>query len=725
MARRLSLRLNRPVGLFCSIVLGFMVCLGAVSLSPAQEPATDAPPTSQPRLPTHAELVAAASARPLITPEYRKPDGSELSGTEAEELRKVERLVASAIALRRDGQYAKARDEMKQALPIAQKLLGPTQHMFVTVVSASASIDMRLGAPPDEKARLIESDKQEKLAIEAIKGGLYAEARSAARSAIEIREKLFGKEHPELIEPLRILGNALTELRALEEATTVLARALELSERAYGKAHPQTALVLDRIGWLQIYQSKNEDAAASLRRALFILSSTVGENAETAETMDNLGTALGASRSDFIEAVNHKLRALVIREKVLGPRSKDTAISLSNLAWLYARSGLRDEVIPLRKRALEIFEETLGPKHRDTLVEKSNLAQSYRGLGQLEEALQAYQSMVEMDEGIDAALEQGAINRLMMVGMLQLETGKQLDGEKTLRLAFEKAVRFHEVGEHGAAINELDQIALAYQSRRMLEDAVLVREKIQQFDDARADRTNELAIRRSVQLGRIYPEVGRAKDGVRVLERTVKLARAYYGDGEREMTGPLLALAYAQLEAGDLSDASRTCTEVMRIVEEKFSRSALNAAYALHTLGKVQMAQKNFAVAQFSLEEAREIIEKSQMDDPVKYVALMRDLSVCHLEGDEPQKAVQIMRDAMETCRKMKSPYPMQLKTMQTNTLKYLIDAMVKDSSADRAERDKLLDELKQRLQELRDARALTADMKTWMQELGLPVTRG
>lgn len=717
---RRTLLLPAEIACFWLMVLS-MITTQAV----AQDSDTSAPTTSQQRLPTHAELVATASDRPLVIPEYRRPDGKPVSEAELSELRDAERRVNTAIELRRSGEYQRARAELKPAIQTYQKLLSPTQHLFVTAVSTAASLDKRASAGPDELAQFKESDRQEKLALDAVRNGRFVEARAAARACLEIREKLLGKEHPELVEPLRILGNALTELRALDEAGVTLLRALDMSERIYGKAHPQTALVLDRIGWLQIYQSKNEDAATALRRALFILNAAVGENADTAETMDNLGTALGTSRNDFIEAVNHKLRALVIREKLLGADSKEAGISLSNLAWLYARSGLRDEVIPLRRRALDIFEKQLGPTHRDTMVEKSNLAQSYRSVGQLDEALKLYRSMSEADDQADTATDPGAVNRLMMVGMLELETGRQLEGEKTLERAFNKAVRLYEAGEQSAAMNELDQLALAYQSRRMLEDAVRVREKLQEYDDARSGRRNEIAIRRSTHLGRLYVEVGRAKDGVRLLTKTVEQARGLYGETERELTGPLLALAHAQLEADELSDASRTCTEVLRITEDKFPRRSLNAAYALHAMGKVQIAQKNYDIAQFSLEEAREIVERNRIDDPVKYIALMRDLSVCYLENNEPQKAVQVMREALAMCDKIVSSYPMQLKTMKTNTLKYLVDALARDSSADRAERESLTAELKKNVTELRDTRALTAEMKDWLKEWGMPTSRG
>ena len=58
-------------------------------------------------------------------------------------------------------------------------------------------------------------------------------------------------------------------------------------------------------------------------------------------------------------------RALAIREKALGPDHPDVAVSLNNLAGLYAYQGRYADAEPLFKRALAIREKALGPDHPD------------------------------------------------------------------------------------------------------------------------------------------------------------------------------------------------------------------------------------------------------------------------------------------------------------------------------------------------------------------------
>lgn len=694
-----------------------------ISSADAQDKAqpTTSAPTTRPKPPTHADLYAAASKKPLNKVVLKTPEGVPLSDSQLSEIREAEQLLEAARDSRSAGDFEKAKQQAAQAIELFTKNVGVVHYLTIPAGVLSTLMDRYSEVTGPDRDELVEAAKQEKIADKELKDSKFLPARSAAVKAIEIRERILGANSADLIEPLRVLGNAQTELRALDDADRALTRALELSERAYGKGHPRTASVLDRIGWLRIYQGKFDEAEDALRRAVFIYNTSVGETAETAEAMDNLGTALGyATAADLIEAGNHKLRALYIREQTLGPKAKDTAVSMSNLSWLYSRAGLVDEVIPLRQRALKIFETTLGPEHRDTQVEKSNLAQAYRSQGKLEEAFELYKSMVEQDEKLKLPADQAVINHLTMLGTVSLETGKQREGEESLRKAREKAMELYANDEYGAAVNEMEQIALVYQARRMVEDALDVRAQVLEWDTAKQAKVSERMILRSTQLGRLYCEAGRAKEAVPVLKKAVADAKALHGEGERETTGSLIALAGALMDAGELEEASRVCGDVLRIVESKASKTAVDGIFALHTMGKIQIRQKSYDLAKFSLEEALGILDQRSRPDPVRYVGIQRELAECLANSGDVKEAVKVMNEAIATCRQVKSPYPMQLKTMQANTLNQLIVVLEKDPASDPAEKDRLKAELKTILEELRDGRALTADMKVWMKNYGV-----
>jgi tetratricopeptide (TPR) repeat protein len=93
----------------------------------------------------------------------------------------------------------------------------------------------------------------------------------------------------------------------------------------------------------------------------------------------------------YSEAIPLAEQVLAIREQALGPDHPDTAISLNNLALLYASQGRYGSAEPLYQRALAIREQALGPDHADTATSLNNLAALYRSQGRYAEAEHLYQ----------------------------------------------------------------------------------------------------------------------------------------------------------------------------------------------------------------------------------------------------------------------------------------------------------------------------------------------
>lgn len=710
-------RVRYPV--LISAVLSF-ICPGYAQ---DDQPPTSAPATTQRHIPTHAELVAAAGKRPLLTRELRKADGKPMSDSEASDVRQAEEGLNRIPELRAAGKYAEARDQAEKSGKVLAKILGPMHYLNLTASVQYQTLERYLSANPENLKQLQEADAAEAAAAKAVRDGDFFTARTQATKAISLRERILGDMAPDLIEPLRLLGYAQTELQSLDDAEAQLNRALEICEQSYGKAHPRTAAVLDRQGWMYIYRGKPDDADPCLRRALHILTSTLGESAEAAETMDNLGTALGyKSRGDFLEAVNSKLRALVIREKVLGEKSKDTAISLSNLAWLYSRGGLDKEVIPMRVRALDILRETLGPDHRDTLVEMSNLAQAYRQSGNPVEAAKLYRELVAHDEKENNPKDAIAVSHLTMLGSVLLESGEQAEGEKVMQQAKDRLGKLHDQGEHGAAMYQANQLSLAYQSRRMLDDACDVRKMAYDWDSRRPGRVNQNSLRAKVQFGLLLGEVGKLQESKAILEKAVEEAAIVYGKDDRDTTVSMIALSSTLEKLNELDEAARLCSQIMRITESKFPEGSLPQAYALIALAKVQQRQKSFDLAKFSLEEAQSILETSRARDPIRTISLAQDLADCLGGMGQKEEQIAKLQEALKLCDEMDAAYPLQRQGMRVSILNSLRKAL---TGGDSAELEKVTTELRKILVELRDARALNADDRQCLKELGIPESRG
>src|SRR5260221_442017 len=87
---------------------------------------------------------------------------------------------------------------------------------------------------------------------------------------------------------------------------------------------------------------------------------------EAARLLYHMGWYL-EDRGHYAQAEPLLLRALTMREQVLGSEHLDTADILAALASLYVLQGKYEQARPLYQRALAIREQVLGPEHPDTV----------------------------------------------------------------------------------------------------------------------------------------------------------------------------------------------------------------------------------------------------------------------------------------------------------------------------------------------------------------------
>ncbi|KAK5082564.1 hypothetical protein LTR70_007670 [Exophiala xenobiotica] len=100
-------------------------------------------------------------------------------------------------------------------------------------------------------------------------------------------------------------------------------------------------------------------------------------------------------QAKYGEAEELNRRALVGREKELGPNHPDTLTSVNNLAVVLQRQGKYDEAVEMHRRALTGREKELGPSHPSTLTSVYCLA----GL------LHAQQDYIEVLRVYDRAIQ--------------------------------------------------------------------------------------------------------------------------------------------------------------------------------------------------------------------------------------------------------------------------------------------------------------------------------
>ena len=170
------------------------------------------------------------------------------------------------------------------------------------------------------------------------------------------------------------IGNSYRSLAIYDCAERCLVKSLEIRQRVQGKEHPDIAQSLNNLA--ELLSARGDYAAAQplYERALAIRKKVLGpEHLNTATSLDYLAGLL-VKQGDYAAARPLYERALAIRERALGPEHPDIAQSLNNLAGLLVKQGDYAAAQPLYERALAIRERALGPEHLNTATSLDNLA---------------------------------------------------------------------------------------------------------------------------------------------------------------------------------------------------------------------------------------------------------------------------------------------------------------------------------------------------------------
>ncbi len=714
-----------PHGLTAQHITGVVLVMCMVSPAATQ--------TTQPEKKSrHAELLQSVAKMPLRGVVLRPPSAAPLGSAERADVERSNSLMAEATGMLLEGAFAAGVALARESMDIRGRLLGPNHFLTISARVMARTMSKSATFSKADREQLVESYGLVTEAVDANGLGLHSKAEKAAARAVEIRERLFGKMHPTLGPALREQGRAQTESRDFAAAEASLSRGLEVTESSlnFGKDHPETALVLDRLGWLRINTAALEgfgpevveQSARDLRRSVHIFGKTVGETTAAAEATDNLGTALFFTR-EYESAIQSKLRALVIRQTLLGPSHKETAVSLSNIAWLYNQLGMREEVIPLRKKALGILEQAVGPRHPYRSAEEMNLAATYLERSMHAEAITLLEAAVAREKQQPRTEpDVGAVGRLAGLGRAYIAADRHADAAAILEAAFDLTKKMYAAGQENQAILESNNLAELYNDHRKLDAASRVYEQLVSWDRRGSMQESTAAIKRATRLAEIHINLDRSREARAILQNVLMWLEMKHGKLALESFGPALMMARACENTDDPAAAGKFCLVALQISEARLPPGSRHNALALRMMGRLHVLEKKLDLARFELNEAHTIIEKYSDEDPVPLVLVLRDQALLHQAADRPVEAIEVLRQALERSRKLaEQSASVHLQVLLAKSLKLLTDALATDKSG-AARKQELVErraELHSLLQRLKAAGALDAENQRWLKELG------
>jgi tetratricopeptide (TPR) repeat protein len=216
--------------------------------------------------------------------------------------------------------------------------------------------------------------------------GNYETAKVRTKKAVEIREELLGKEHPNTLMSMNNLASALSDQGKYEQAEEMNRQVLRLREVMLGKEHPDTLTSMNNLASALSDQGKYEQAEEMNQQILRLREVVLGkEHPDTLKSMNNLASAL-SDQGKYEQAEEMDRQVLRLKEVVLGKEHPDTLTSMNNLALALSDQGKYEQAEEMDRQVLRLKEVVLGKEHPDTLKSMGNLALVLSHQGKYEQA---------------------------------------------------------------------------------------------------------------------------------------------------------------------------------------------------------------------------------------------------------------------------------------------------------------------------------------------------
>ncbi len=163
---------------------------------------------------------------------------------------------------------------------------------------------------PGEKLAL--ANTMTSIAIGQARRGDHREALRLHQRALELREEVYGKSHPEIAESLNFLGAAYYQLQRYDESEAAFRRAIEVRKRELGPQHRLTALSLNNLAFFYAGRERYAEAEPLFEESIRILSaSPEATSAEKARALDNYAAMLlDAGRTEDATQIQQRSAAL-------------------------------------------------------------------------------------------------------------------------------------------------------------------------------------------------------------------------------------------------------------------------------------------------------------------------------------------------------------------------------------------------------------------------------
>ena len=194
---------------------------------------------------------------------------------------------------------------------------------------------------------------------------LYPKAELFYLRSQEVNEKIWGPQHPLLIDNLNDLARVYIAQKRFDEAEQRCQRALEIAEKQLGDKHPLVARTLHTRGLLEIGRQQPLQARPYLEEAASILKEAFGKEHPDWARVEASLASLDTSPRTYNRAVASYEQAIASMRQHLGEEHPEVGQMLFGLAKLHVFRGKYPEAEKVLDQALAVQVKSLPPHHPD------------------------------------------------------------------------------------------------------------------------------------------------------------------------------------------------------------------------------------------------------------------------------------------------------------------------------------------------------------------------
>jgi len=351
---------------------------------------------------------------------------------------------------------------------------------------------------------------------------LYTEAESTISESLELRDELYGPEHPERLQSANLLAQLYELEGRFEEAEALYREVLEIRQRTCDPLDPALSESASNLGNLLSKTGETDEALALLEEAVRLDRNRLdqpltdeeraGVQIDLATSLNNVGlTYSGLGRLEEAESALTEARDMQAQSP--GELHTDVAVVTNNIGIIQYRQGDYGAAQESFVRALEMNRQLYGDVHTETARTMQNLATSRSHGGDFDGAEAMYQEALEVQIELAGPGHRDVGINLVSMGSHSMRHERYEVAEERLRRA--DAILVESVGEEHTYVHVARKVlgwSLVEQERYSEAETVLVAEV--EWFSREFGEDHDQTLEAAGYLAQLYRETGREDEAI-------------------------------------------------------------------------------------------------------------------------------------------------------------------------------------------------------------------